>query len=281
MCLLTGRINSEEHPDNFLAGEGSSQSWTLLWNLVFSSSSLTKFVFSTQPRTVSGKGFRPVLVLSHPLLGLQIKAGPSAKPLPVLVGPGLLSLSPHLVLYVCIPFLLSPILRPISFLSGTSSFILRYPFRITIILQHCLKNRHTYIRKHPLFLCVNIKLFSSALSLWIYLPSSFFDLPLESGLPWRLSGKESACQCRRCRRRRFDSLEKETATHSSILAWEIPSTGKQHWVSSPAVVLGSVGCFIHTLHESLCDAHHPSVHLHVSLFCVWSLLCFQAHYFSR
>ena len=99
--------------------------------------------------------------LSRPPLGLQIEAGPSAKPLPVLVGPGLLSLSPHLGLYVCIPFLLNPILRQISFLSGTSSFIPRYPFSITIVLQHCLKNRHAYTRKHPLFLCVNRQLYSS------------------------------------------------------------------------------------------------------------------------
>ena len=47
------------------------------------------------------------------------------------------------------------------------------------------------------------------------------------GLPWWFSGKESACQCRRCG---FDPwvgkapLEKEIATHSSILAWEIPWT---------------------------------------------------------
>ena len=46
------------------------------------------------------------------------------------------------------------------------------------------------------------------------------------GLPWWLSGKESTCQCRRCG---FDPgledpLEKEMATHSSILAWEIPWT---------------------------------------------------------
>jgi len=33
---------------------------------------------------------------------------------------------------------------------------------------------------------------------------------------WDLSGKASACQCRRCRRHGFDSLEEETATHSSI-----------------------------------------------------------------
>ena len=47
------------------------------------------------------------------------------------------------------------------------------------------------------------------------------------GLPWWLRGKESAHHCRRCV---FDPwvgkipLEKEMATHSSILAWEIPWT---------------------------------------------------------
>ena len=42
------------------------------------------------------------------------------------------------------------------------------------------------------------------------------------------SGKESSCQCRRCKRCRFSplvrktALEKEMATHSSFLAWETP-----------------------------------------------------------
>ena len=49
------------------------------------------------------------------------------------------------------------------------------------------------------------------------------------GLPRWLSGKESACQCRRCRRHGFDPcwedlLEEGMASHSSILAWEIPRT---------------------------------------------------------
>ena len=35
------------------------------------------------------------------------------------------------------------------------------------------------------------------------------------------SGKEPACQCRRHKRLRFDPLQKEMATHSIILAWEI------------------------------------------------------------
>ena len=47
------------------------------------------------------------------------------------------------------------------------------------------------------------------------------------GLPWWLSSKEATCQCRR---HGFNSwarkipLEKEMATHHSILAWEIPWT---------------------------------------------------------
>ena len=46
------------------------------------------------------------------------------------------------------------------------------------------------------------------------------------GLPRWFSGKESTCQCRRCK---FDPLirnllEKEMATHFSILAWEIQWT---------------------------------------------------------
>ena len=53
----------------------------------------------------------------------------------------------------------------------------------------------------------------------------------EKGLPRWLSGKESACQCRRHTRHRFeeDPLEEEMATHSSILAWQIP------WTEEPRV----------------------------------------------
>ena len=50
--------------------------------------------------------------------------------------------------------------------------------------------------------------------------------PVQSGLPKWLSGKESTCQCSRLGLSLGweDSLEKEMATHSSILAWEIPQT---------------------------------------------------------
>ena len=48
------------------------------------------------------------------------------------------------------------------------------------------------------------------------------------GFPGGASGKEPACQGRRCKRSGFnlceDPLEEEMATHSSILAWEIPWT---------------------------------------------------------
>ena len=49
----------------------------------------------------------------------------------------------------------------------------------------------------------------------------------DEGLPWWLSGEESACQCRRCRFDPWgweDPLEEEMATHSSILAPEITWT---------------------------------------------------------
>ena len=44
-------------------------------------------------------------------------------------------------------------------------------------------------------------------------------------LPWCLSSKECACQCRRWKVQSVDSkdpLEKEMATHSSSLAWKNP-----------------------------------------------------------
>ena len=52
----------------------------------------------------------------------------------------------------------------------------------------------------------------------------------DRGLLRWFSGKESACHCRRLQRHEFWSLgqenplEKEMATHSSILAWKIPWT---------------------------------------------------------
>ena len=51
------------------------------------------------------------------------------------------------------------------------------------------------------------------------------------GFPGGSAAKEPSCQCRGCKRCSFDPfqgqedpLEKKMATHSSILAWEIPWT---------------------------------------------------------
>ena len=55
-------------------------------------------------------------------------------------------------------------------------------------------------------------------------------IPSHLGFPGVTIGKEPTCQCRRCKRHGFDPwvredlLEKDTATHSSILAWRIPWT---------------------------------------------------------
>jgi len=66
------------------------------------------------------------------------------------------------------------------------------------------------------------------------------------GFPGGASGKKPACQCRRCKRCRFDAwqedpLEKGMATHSSILAWRIPWTEESAGLQS----MGSqrVGCY--------------------------------------
>ena len=56
---------------------------------------------------------------------------------------------------------------------------------------------------------------------------SAYSIQTWMGFPGWLSGKECVCQCRR---QGFDPwgqedpLEEEMATHSSILAWEIPRT---------------------------------------------------------
>ena len=54
-----------------------------------------------------------------------------------------------------------------------------------------------------------------------------FRQPLTQPLPYGASGKESACQCKETWARSLgweDPLEEGVATHSSILAWEIPWT---------------------------------------------------------
>ena len=61
----------------------------------------------------------------------------------------------------------------------------------------------------------------------IWLSHRTTTITLYRGLPWQFSGKESTCQCGLTLVQSLvweDPLEKEMATHSSILAWEIPWT---------------------------------------------------------
>ena len=51
------------------------------------------------------------------------------------------------------------------------------------------------------------------------------------GFPDGSAGKESTCQCRRCRKHGLDPwLGKEMVTHSNTLAWRIP------WIEEPGVI---------------------------------------------
>ena len=63
---------------------------------------------------------------------------------------------------------------------------------------------------------------------------------METGLPWWLNGKESACSLGGYLQKEEirvgslgweDPLEKEMATHSSILAWKISHTKGDWWVN--------------------------------------------------
>ena len=56
-----------------------------------------------------------------------------------------------------------------------------------------------------------------------------------NGFPKWCSGKEPTCQCRRSRFNPWAGnipLKKEMATHSSILAWEIPRAEEPGWLQS-------------------------------------------------
>ena len=71
--------------------------------------------------------------------------------------------------------------------------------------------------------------------------SGYLPLPCLASvmLPWCLSDKESACQFRRVQSLGGeDPLEKEMATHSSILAWKLP------WTEEPGRLqsMGSQNC---------------------------------------
>ena len=51
---------------------------------------------------------------------------------------------------------------------------------------------------------------------------------IKRGLPWWLSGKESACQCRRCRRHKFDPWIQESPWRWNWQSTPVPLPGKSH-----------------------------------------------------
>ena len=64
-----------------------------------------------------------------------------------------------------------------------------------------------------------------------------YETFLPWSLPWWLSGKDSACQCRRCWRCRFKTGSRRSpgGGHGnllSILAWRIPRTKEPGWLQS-------------------------------------------------
>ena len=110
----------------------------------------------------------------------------------------------------------------------------------------------------------------------------------ELGSPGGASGKESACQCRRCKRCRLDPwvgkdvLEWEMAAHCSGLAWRIPRTaeagglqsmGPQRIRQDWAHTRGTQMChwLVSCLHAAVAglSAHSRNCSLQ-SLECLWS-----------
>ena len=74
------------------------------------------------------------------------------------------------------------------------------------------------------------KLLEIDFSKWLVSISVYRPRTVPEGLPRWLSGKDSACQCRRSRRHGFDpwvgkiSWSRKWQFHSSFLSWEIPWT---------------------------------------------------------
>ena len=98
------------------------------------------------------------------------------------------------------------------------------------------------------------------------------------GLPWWLSGKGSACQCRRCRNCGLhpwvgkDPLEKEMATHYSILARKTPWTEEHGGLQS--MRLQRVGRDWETEHSHTHTHTHTCTHART---CAHTCMCTHMH----
>ena len=100
------------------------------------------------------------------------------------------------------------------------------------------------------------------------------------GLPRWLSGKESTCQCRRLRFTpsiRKNPLEEEMATHTSIVAWEIPWTevigGLRSMVLQKSWTwLSYYTAATYLLLWSICVGHLSIFNMIILLFLVFSVI---------
>ena len=97
----------------------------------------------------------------------------------------------------------------------------------------------------------------------IFIKTSSYSF-LITALPWWLSGKESACNAGDLGSipGSEDSLEKEMATHSRILAWEIP------WTQKP----GSYSLWFHKELDFLITAILEGVKWYVMILFAFSLM---------
>ena len=88
----------------------------------------------------------------------------------------------------------------------------------------CDKASSFYLRLNTISLYIHATFLYSSIYWWAFLLFYFYPVTR-----WH-SGKESTCQCRRCKRYRFDSWvgnipwRRKWQPISSILAWEIPWT---------------------------------------------------------
>ena len=119
---------------------------------------------------------------------------------------------------------------------------------------------------------------------WVIITSELYW-----GLPWWLSGKEPACRRQETWLRTLgweDPLKKEMATHSSILAWEIPWTEEpgrlrsmgsqksQTWLSDQTTNL--TDCL---LCAEYCADHLVLVTSHVNPEGLWDYVLFSSRFY--
>ena len=113
---------------------------------------------------------------------------------------------------------------------------------------------------------------SSEIGRWETVASSLnSSLNHSLGFPGGTTGKESACQCRRCKRFRFDPWvgkmpwNRKWQTHSRILAWSIPwaeRPGRAQSMGSQRVRHDWARVCTHTQTHTQTHKRHTHTHVH-------------------